>query len=159
VKETLVAEARVVALDKKHIGLELPPFEVVIEHGALQRFAAALAETDPIYFDEQAARAKGFRSIVALPTFPVVLGTRRELTWDLVATLGVRPSQILHGSQRYVLHRTLCAGDRLIGCKKVTNLYEKRGGALGFIETTIEYRDSADGTLVCEDFCTFVVRP
>lgn len=154
-----MTQSPLATLDKKHIGLELPPFEVLIEHGALQRFAQALQETDPIYFDEQAARAKGFRSIVALPTFPVVLGTRRELTWDLVATLGVRPSQILHGSQRYVLYKPLCAGDRLTGRKRVTNLYEKRGGALGFIDTVIEYRNAADATLVCEDFCTFVVRP
>jgi acyl dehydratase len=143
-------------LDSRHIGLELPAFDVEVEKGALLNFARALGETNPIYTDEAAARAAGFRSIVAMPTFPVVAGTRDELTWGMVKTLGVEPAKILHGSQRYVWHAPICAGDRLRGIKRVVNLFQKK--ALGFIETVIEYRDP-QGVLVCEDFCTFVVRP
>lgn len=143
-------------LDNCHIGLELPAFDVEVEKGALLSFARALGETGPIYTDEAAARAAGFRSVLAMPSFPVVLGTRDELTWGMVRTLGVDPAKILHGSQRYVWHAPICAGDRLRGLKRVVNLFQKK--SLGFIETVIEYRD-AQGALVCEDFCTFVVRP
>jgi acyl dehydratase len=143
-------------LDNRHIGLELPPFDVEIERGALLGFARALGETNPIYTDDAAARAAGHRSILAMPTFPVVPGTREELTWGMVKTLGVDPAKILHGSQRYVWHAPICAGDRLRGVKRVVNLYQKK--ALGFIDTVIEYRD-LQGQLICEDFCTFVVRP
>lgn len=143
-------------LDSRHIGLELPAFDVEVEKGALLSFARALGETGAIYTDEAAARAAGFRSVVAMPSFPVVLGTRDELTWGMVRTLGVDPAKILHGSQRYVSHAPICAGDRLRGLKRVVNLFQKK--SLGFIETVIEYRDE-QGALVCEDFCTFVVRP
>lgn len=143
-------------LDSRHIGLELPSFDVEIERGALLAFARALGETNPIYTNEAAAREAGFRSILAMPTFPVVPGTREELTWGMVRTLGVDPAKILHGSQRYVWHAPICAGDRLRGLKRVVNVYQKK--ALGFIDTVIEYRDPQGG-LVCEDFCTFVVRP
>jgi hypothetical protein len=143
-------------LDTSHIGLELEPFAVEIEKGALVRFAAALGETNPIYSDEVAARRAGFRSVVAMPTVPVVWGTRDALTWEMVRKIGVDPSKILHGSQRYVSHSAVCAGDRLRGLKRVTNIYQKK--ALGFIDTVTEYRDDA-GALVVEDFCTFVVRP
>ena len=142
--------------DSKFIGYELPEFVVDVEAGALRKFALALGETAGMYVDAAAAQAAGFRSIVAMPTFPVVLGTRDELTWELVRTLGIDPARILHGTQRYAYHGAVCAGDRLHGRKRVVNLYQKK--ALGFIDTVIEYRDAA-GTLVVEDFCTFVVRP
>src|SRR5262249_18262287 len=43
-------------IDKKWIGYELPPSELVIERGRLQFFARSIRETDPIYTDLGAAR-------------------------------------------------------------------------------------------------------
>ena len=143
-------------LDQSHVGRVLDPIEIEIEKGELIRFARALGETNPIYFDESAARKAGFRSIVAMPTFPVVPGARDEWTWGMIRDLGVNPLKLLHGSQSYVQHQPICAGDVLKGTKTITRLYSKKN--LDFIDTVVSYRNPR-GELVCEDQCTFVIRP
>lgn len=142
--------------DSQQFDVPLPQFVVEVEKGALQRFARALGEDNPIYHDEAAAKAAGFRSIVAMPTYPIVPGARDELNLAMVVALGMDPTRVVHGSQRYVTHREICAGDRLTGQKRIVGVHQKK--ALRFIETVLEYRDD-DGRLVCEDFCTLVVRP
>ncbi len=46
------------ALDReRHIGVVSEPRAVLVEAGFLKFFAKATGETDPVYFDEAAARA------------------------------------------------------------------------------------------------------
>ncbi len=145
-------------VDRAWIGLELPEFEVVITPEALQDFARTLGETNPVYLDADAARELGYRSIVAMPTYSIALGTRGDFTGGLLERLGVALSRVLHGSQRFVLHRPICGGDRLRGRKRVTDVYEKKGGALGFVETRLDYRSETE-ELVAEELCTLVIPP
>ena len=67
---------------------------VVFEKEA-QRFAAAVGDLNPIYFDDEAAKAQGYKGIVAPPMFlPQVPGgvTRvDQLTVDGLAASGNRP--------------------------------------------------------------------
>src|SRR5271156_2735900 len=51
-----------------------------IERGALLRFAEAMGETTPLYFDDKAARAQGFRDLVAPLLFPLSLRSAMTLT-------------------------------------------------------------------------------
>ncbi len=144
-------------IDQTLIGLEWPPFSVAIEREQAKTFATALGETNPIYFDEEAARKAGYAGIPVLPTFVTALANARtDLVYDLLDKLKAGPSKVLHGSQKYVFHAPIFVGDDLSGRKQLTNIVEKKGGALLIIETRIDYR--ARATLVCEDHCTLVVR-
>ena len=49
-------------IDKKHIGHELPASVLDVEKGRLRFFAKAIGETDPVYTDEAAAEAAGYRA-------------------------------------------------------------------------------------------------
>lgn len=60
-------------MDRSATGRESKPLVNEVEKGAIRRFAEALGETNPIHFDEGAARAAGYRSIVAPLTFPTAL--------------------------------------------------------------------------------------
>jgi acyl dehydratase len=142
----------------EHIGHVWPSFQVVIERGAAIAFARGLDETDPIYFDEAAARAAGLRGIAVLPTYPIAISTDRvDLIYDMLQRLQVDPAKILHANQRFVHHRSMCVGDRLTGTKRIVGIADRKNGALTFIDTVVDYRDDEDRP-VCEDHCTLVAR-
>lgn len=141
-----------------HVGHAWPAFEVVVEKGAAIAFAQGLDETDPVYFDEAAARRAGHRGMLTLPTFPIVISTVRiDLVHDMLRLLDVDAGRILHAKQRFVHHRPIVVGDRLTGIKRITDVSDRKNGALTFIETVIEYRDP-EQRLICEDVCTLVSR-
>lgn len=145
-------------LDRKFIGYEWPPFEILVERGQVVQFAHSLGETDPVYLDRQAAVAAGYRDIPALPTFPIALSQSQLSTiYQMLDMLSVNPAGILHGNQEYIFHDIVCVGDTLTGTKRLTDLYDRKNGELNFIETVIEYRNEA-GQTVCEDRCTLVSR-
>src|SRR5690606_30296819 len=56
-------------LDRSKIGTKVTNLFYDVEAGQLRFFARTIGETDPVYFDEAAARAAGYRSIIAPPTF------------------------------------------------------------------------------------------
>ena len=56
-------------IDKKHIGYAPPPILWDVEKGRIAFFAKVIGLTDPIHTDEAAAKAAGYRGIVAPPTF------------------------------------------------------------------------------------------
>ena len=60
-------------IDKKHIGRTTKPQTVDVEKGRLRFFAKAIGETDPVYTDEAAAKAAGYKSLPAPPTFALCL--------------------------------------------------------------------------------------
>ena len=60
-------------LDKSLIGRESEPVVHDVEKGAIRRFAEALGDPNPIYVDEEAARAAGYPALVAPPTFAAAL--------------------------------------------------------------------------------------
>jgi N-terminal half of MaoC dehydratase len=141
-----------------HIGHMWPPFEVVVERGAAIAFARGLDETEAVYLDSGAAQAAGFRDIVTLPTFPIAMSTERvDLIYDMFKRLTIDPAKILHANQRFIHHQPICVGDRLTGSKRISGIVDRKGGALTFIDTVIDYCNAA-GVAVCEDHCTLVAR-
>jgi acyl dehydratase len=144
-------------IDKKHIGRTTTPQTVDVEKGRLKFFAKAIGETDPVYTDEAAARAAGYKALPAPPTFAFCLEMETNSLWDNIAAMGVPVGKILHGSQTFKYHAPICAGDRVTFQTKVSDIYDKKGGALEFIieDTTAE---NQDGALVAELQRVIVVR-
>ena len=54
------------------VGVEGPPVVMEVERANCRMFARAVGHTDPTFYDEPTAKARGYRSIVAPPGF---LGT------------------------------------------------------------------------------------
>jgi acyl dehydratase len=144
-------------IDKQHIGRTTTPQTVDVEKGRLKFFAKAIGETNPIYIDEAAAKAAGYRALPAPPTFTFCLEMETNSLWDNIAAMGVPVGKILHGSQAFKYHAPICAGDRVTFQTKVSDIYDKKGGALEFIveDTTAK---NQDGVLVAELQRVIVVR-
>jgi len=56
-------------IDKKWIGYTGPEVSFDIERGRLKFFAQAIGESNPIYLDQKAAQAAGYRDLPVPPTF------------------------------------------------------------------------------------------
>ncbi|MGB8647354.1 MAG: MaoC family dehydratase N-terminal domain-containing protein [Anaerolineae bacterium] len=120
-------------LDKKFIGWESAPHTVEVEKGRLKFFAETIGETNPIYTDEQAAQAAGYRSLPIPPTFPFCLEMDSPVFFDILKMLDIDLGKVLHGEQSFTYHLPICAGDRVTFRTRISDMYEKKGGALQFI--------------------------
>ncbi|CAD6547396.1 hypothetical protein LMG27952_04567 [Paraburkholderia hiiakae] len=119
-------------IDRQHIGRTLPAFRAVAEAGRLRFFAKAIGETNPVYFDESAARDAGHPGLPLPPTFLFSLEFEQpDTSWR--DEIGIELPRILHGEQSFTYHRLAYAGDVLLFESRLADIYEKRGGALEFV--------------------------
>ena len=136
-------------IEKKWIGHQLPPSELLIERGRLQFFARSIGETDPMYTDLAAARAAGYPDLPAPPTFIFAAELESGAVTSLLETLELPIQKILHGEQGFTYLKPVCAGERVTVRSKIADIYEKKGGALEFVLKSSEVRNSS-GELVAE---------
>ncbi|HTT71218.1 MAG TPA: MaoC family dehydratase N-terminal domain-containing protein [Anaeromyxobacteraceae bacterium] len=112
-------------LEKSLIGRESEPLVQEVEKGAIRRFVEATGDPNPIYVDEEAARAAGYRGIVAPPTFPAVLSVNERFRHSL--DLGTRT--LLHSEQQFEYGRPLLAGERVTVKTRVADVQERAGAS------------------------------
>ncbi|EJE49137.1 acyl dehydratase [Acidovorax sp. CF316] len=144
-------------IDKKWIGHELQASILPIERTRLRFFAKAIGETDPVYTDTQAARDAGYADIPAPPTFLFAAELDSGVTYRLLADLGIPFSKLLHGEQGFAYHRPACAGDTVTVRSKITDVYDKKNGALEFVVKTSRATNQ-QGELVAEMRTVLVCR-
>ena len=142
-------------LDRTLIGRESEPVVHEVEKGAVRRFAEALGDPNPLYQDEGAARAAGYASLLAPPTFPVTLTANERFRHSL--DLGTR--SLLHGEQAFEYFRPLVAGDRVTVVSRVADVLE-RPGASGPSDVLVLEDEGRDhrGELVFRTRATFILR-
>ena len=142
-------------LDKNAIGRASPPTLNEVEKGAIRRFAESLGDYNPIYYDEEYARASGYPTVVAPPTFPASFHSAA----DLRELLGVGIKSLLHAEQGFEYERPIFAGDRIYVATKVADVLERSGPA-GKMDVAViedEGRDE-EGNLVFRARRTLIVR-
>jgi acyl dehydratase len=101
----------------------------LVELGAVRRMALAIGDRDPIHFDEEAAKARGYRGVVA--PWP--------LLWLYFFTCTIYEHDFpfgkatVHGQDDYDFHEPMVVGDRLTVRTAITDARLKHGksGRLG----------------------------
>jgi len=142
---------------EEFIGKTYAPFSVEVEKGRLRLFAKATGATDPIYTDESAARDAGYTDLPAPPSYAFSVAMDGGQPFNVLEDMRIPLTKVVHGHQGFVYHRLICAGDVIGGLQTVRNVYEKKGGALMFIETEISLTNQR-GEPVCDLQSTIVVR-
>lgn len=144
-----------------HVGVVSEPRTVTVEKGFLQFFAKATGETDPVYFDEDAAKAAGHPAIPMPPTYLFSLSmaapAKRGAVLDKENGMGVDMARVLHGEQSFTYHKPIHAGDVLTLTTTTRDIYAKKGGALEFVVQDVHALDVA-GDLAAEMRIVTVVR-
>lgn len=121
-------------IDKQWIGHELGASVLTVERGRVRFFAKAIGETDPIYSDEAAARAAGYADLPAPPTFLFAAELDSGAMFGMLDRLGVPHAKVLHAEQGFEYLAAVVAGDTVTVRSRIQDIYEKKGGALEFIE-------------------------
>ncbi|EHP42742.1 maoc-like dehydratase [Cupriavidus basilensis OR16] len=122
-------------VDKKWIGFEIGSSVLPVERGRLKFFAKAIGETNPVYLDESAARDAGYADLPAPPTFLFTAELDSGAMFGLLDRLGVPIQNVLHGEQSFEYLGPIVAGDTMTVTSRIKDIYDKKGGALEFIET------------------------
>lgn len=120
-------------IDRGFIGLRLPPHTVQVEAGRLRFFARVIGETDPVQFDEAAARAAGYPALPVPPTFLFCLDMDVPEPYAYLGTMGIDLGRILHGEQHFTYHDPVHAGDWVRFESVISDIYARKGGALEFV--------------------------
>ena len=144
-------------IDKKWIGHELPPSVLPIERSRLQFFAKAIGESDPVYTDAAAARAAGYADLPAPPTFLFAAELDSGAAFQLIDLLQIPIAKLLHGEQSFVHHAPVCVGDTVTVRSTVSDIYDKKNGALEFVVKTSRAVNQHDA-LVAEMRTVLVCR-
>jgi acyl dehydratase len=121
-------------IDKKWIGHEIGSSVLAVERGRLKFFAKAIGETNLLYTDETLARRAGYIDLPAPPSFLFSAELDSGAMFRLLDLMDVPIQRILHGEQSFDYIGCVVAGDTVTVNSRVKNLYEKKGGALEFIE-------------------------
>lgn len=144
-------------IDRKFIGHSEAPLIVDVEKGQLKFFAKATGETNPIYTDEAAAKAAGYAALPAPPTFCFSLGLAKPDPFAKYIEMGIDLGKLLHGEQNFEYLEPVCAGDTITLRDEITDIFEKKGGALEFMVTETTATNQ-HGKTVAKMTATTVVR-
>ena len=147
------------------VGVEGPPTVLEVERTNCRMFARSVGHTDPIFYDVAAAKARGFRDIVAPPGF---LGTpifNPSRGGGGPAEMGGRGfsipyKRVLNGRTDYEYfpeNGAICAGDTITARSKIAG-FEETTGSLGPMlitkrETTYT---NQDGKVVAKMYGTVI---
>ncbi len=143
---------------KAQIGKKSPPWDYEVTTTSVRMFARGVGYTDPVYFDVEAARKAGYRSLPAPPTY---LGTAVFLPGRCSDTFS-GPSEglpsvnhglkgILDGGTETEVFETICAGDNLVAVQELIDLKVGSSASIGkmlIMTADTTYTDKATGKLV-----------
>ncbi len=136
---------------RAEIGVESEPVTFEVDKTACRMFARAVGYTDPIYFDEEYAKSKGYRGIPAPVGFlgHVVYNPNEPQRLGGYFRTDTPFKRILNGGTDIAYFDTVCAGDVLTATSKLADLSEREGRLGPMLVTVTEstYRNQ-DGKVV-----------
>lgn len=144
------------AVNPDFAGRTYPPSgPYAVDAAMLSAFAEAVGSTDPVHHSADAARAAGYRDVIAPPTFAVSLAQQCDAQYIRDPEAGIDFSRVVHGEQRFVHHRPITAGDEVMAVLTVDSIRQAGGHSMVTTRTELS---AADGTALSTSTSTIVVR-
>lgn len=150
--EQEVAESVITDEMREALGKESPPTTLDVEKTNCRMFARAVGHTDQIFYDEEYAKSKGYRSIVAPPGFfgtPVFKAGGGRSDGPPARGYSIPYKRVLNGGTEYEYFDSVCAGDTLTSTTKISGFTERTGsiGPMLITERETTYTNQ-DGNVV-----------
>ncbi|MGZ5386943.1 MAG: FAS1-like dehydratase domain-containing protein [Solirubrobacterales bacterium] len=117
-------------------------YEVGLEK--VREFATAVGAENPVHHDREAAKAAGYRDVVAPPMFCVVYSAPAMGPAILDPDVGINLALMLHGSQEFAWGEPVCAGDVIETAATCKEIYEKDGKGFYVFESVSTNQDGAE---------------
>lgn len=131
---------------KETIGKRSEKVKNTIERGAVKKFAEAIGDLSPIFFDEEVGKKSKYKQNIAPATFPVTLD------FGVVQELALPSKGLIHGEQSFHYNRPLFVGEDVYCYTIVEDYYEKTGnhGEMGFLVISKVGVDAQDAPIITE---------
>jgi acyl dehydratase len=131
-------------VDTSKVGKTYPAFEYEVGREKIREYANAVGELNPVHHDREAAKAAGFRDVVAPPMFVVVYSAGAMGPAILDPEVGINLMLMVHGGQEFVWGEPVCAGDTITTNASVKDMYEKDGRKFYVFESVSANQDGQE---------------
>jgi acyl dehydratase len=122
----------------------------------IRQFADAIGDPNPVYRDEEAAKALGYPDVIAPPTFLTTIQFRFPTATPILdPEFGLDYSRVVHGEQRYVHHRPTRPGDRLTLTATIEDVRDAGSNELVIVRQEVA---TEDGEPISTGWSTIVSR-
>jgi acyl dehydratase len=157
------------AIDPSNVGREYGPFQYTIGLEKMREFAWAVAGgipsssfgggapegLNPLFFDEQAAKAGPWGAVVAFPTFCVNFAMKPFTEAVTDPRLNIDLMKLVHGEQEFEFGEVMRAGDVVTSKGRLTRIFERANMDFVVMETESV---NQHGKLVVKGTWTVVIR-
>jgi acyl dehydratase len=143
-------------IDRSRIGFSTEATTVGIDAWRVKLFCQAIDETDPVYWDGDAARAAGHPACPVPPTFLKAIEGEHYSSAQLMRLLAIPLRGVLHAEQSFDHFAPVYVGDQVEVSRTVADIYDKKNGALTFVVVDTHYRRA--GQPVADSRQTILVR-
>jgi len=133
-----------VSVDTSATGKTYPPHEYEVGREKIREYALAVGEDNPVYFEREAARAAGFRDVVAPPMFAVVYSSGAVTPVFFDPDVGIDFTLLVHGGQEFVWGEAVCSGDMIATDVEIRDISEKGGMGFYVFESVSRNQDGAE---------------
>jgi hydroxyacyl-ACP dehydratase HTD2-like protein with hotdog domain len=151
---------------RSQIGKESEPWTYEVTTTSVRMYARGIGSTDPIHYDVDYAKSKGFRSIVAPAGYlgtPVYSPTTNDPTFGFPRRgggprLNVPTKGLLDGGTETEYLDVICAGDTLEETSHLADI-KVRNGAMGemvFVTNESVYKNKESGKVVAKQRLTSI---
>ena len=123
------------------VGKQWPATAYEVGAEKIREFADAIGADSPLHRDRDAAKATGFRDLVAPPMFCVVYSARAMGPAILDPEVGIDLVAMLHGSQEFEWDEPVCDGDVIETTATCKEIYERDGKGFYVFESVSTNRD------------------
>jgi acyl dehydratase len=139
-------------LFKDQIGKQSNKVKNTVERGAVKKFAEAIGDLHPIYFDEEDGKQSRYLNNIAPPTFP------RVFDYGVIEGLHLPNKGLIHGEQSFHYERPLLVGEDIYCYSVVKSYAEKKGnfGDMGFLVLE-SFGEDQDGNTIFSSTSTIVI--
>jgi hydroxyacyl-ACP dehydratase HTD2-like protein with hotdog domain len=168
--EQAIVDQELIDSMREWIGKERAADLGVLDGLTIRRYARAVGETNPLYYDSDFARSHGYDDIIAPPNFAVSVldwsegspneelrhdGTEADVTMPGVPSSGYR---LMGGGEDMTFHRPIHPGQHLTLTTSLreVELRQSRSGPMAVAKLLRRY--FADGDLALESLQTILVR-
>jgi acyl dehydratase len=128
-------------VDESAIGKQYPAVSYEVGREKIREYANAIGATNPVHHDREAARAAGFRDVVAPPMFCVVYSAPALGPAIVDPAVGMNLAMMVHGGQEFVWSEPVCSGDEIGTTVRVGDISERDGRGFYVFESVSTNQD------------------
>jgi acyl dehydratase len=143
------------AIKTEAIGKEWSATTYEVGKEKIGEYATVVGLDNPVYFDREAAKAAGYRDVVAPPMFAVVYSSPAVGPAMFDPDVGMNFAAMVHGGQEIEWGEPACSGDEITTTAKCLDISEKDGKGFYIFETNAV---NQNGDQVAKGTWTLIVR-